>query len=139
MRIASLPLLLAAAALASAQPDESVRPPVIDIHAHTFGGIPGATPMCPFNPQFLAADPKEKAAPIGWVQQNCTEVLEASKTPEEYMKAVLAEYERLNVTAVVMGDVKEVQKWRDAALKRIIPGTSFEKDINGGKYSRWKS
>ena len=28
----------------------------------------------------------------------------ASATPEEYMKAVLAEWERLNVTAVVMGD-----------------------------------
>jgi hypothetical protein len=45
-------LLIAAAAIASAQP------PVIDIHVHTLGGIPGVGPMCPFNPQFLAADPR---------------------------------------------------------------------------------
>ena len=41
------------------------------------------------------------------------------------MKEVLAEMERLNVTAVVFGDPKSVQKWKDAAPARIIPGTSF--------------
>jgi uncharacterized protein len=67
-------------------------------------------------------------------KQDCTDLLEPSKTPEEYMKAVLAEYERPNVTAVVMGDQKSVQKWKDAAPARIIPGTSFEIDNAGGKY-----
>jgi predicted TIM-barrel fold metal-dependent hydrolase len=67
-------------------------------------------------------------------KQDCTDLLEPSKTPEEYMKAVLAEYDRLNVTAVVMGDQKSVQKWKDAAPARIIPGTSFEIDNAGGKY-----
>ena len=90
--------------------------------------------MCPFNPQFLAADPRVKADPIGWAKQDCTDLLEPSKTQDEYMKAVLAEYERLNVTAVVMGDQKAVQKWKDAAPKRIIAGTSFESGISGGKY-----
>lgn len=128
-------LWIAAAATAAAQPAEGPRPPVIDIHVHTFGGIPGVGPMCPFNPQFLAADPRVKAGPIGWAKQDCTEVLEPSKTPEEYMQAVLAEYERLNVTAVVMGDQKSVQKWREAAPPgRIIPGTSFDNDIAGGKH-----
>ena len=91
--------------------------------------------MCPFNPQFLAADPRVKADPIGWAKQDCTERLEASKTQDEYMKAVLAEYERLNVTAVVMGDPKAVQKWKDAAPARIIPGTSFDNGISGGTYT----
>jgi len=50
------------------------------------------------------------------------------------MKAVLAEYERLKVTAVVMGDQKSVQKWKDAAPARIIPGTSFDAGMGGGKY-----
>lgn len=127
-------LLMAAAAIAAAQPSEPARPPVIDVHVHTFGGIPGVGPMCPFNPQFLAADPSVKADPIGWAKQDCTDLLEPSKTPEEYMKAVLAEYERLNVTAVVMGDQKSVQKWKDAAPGRIIPGTSFDTGIGGGKY-----
>jgi uncharacterized protein len=127
-------LLIAAASIVSAQPSESTRPPVIDVHVHTLGGIPGVGPMCPFNPQFLAADPRTKAGPIGWAKQDCTDLLEPSKTPDEYMKAVLAEYERLNVTAVVMGDRKAVQKWKDAAPARIIPGTSFEMDNGGGKY-----
>lgn len=41
------------------------------------------------------------------------------------MKDVLAEMERLNVTAVVMGDPKSVQKWKEAAPNRVITGTSF--------------
>jgi len=51
----------------------------------------------------------------------------------EYMKDVLAEMERLNVTAVVFGDPKSVQKWKDAAPGRVIPGTSFEDGVNPGK------
>jgi len=43
------------------------------------------------------------------------------------MKDVLAEMERLNVTAVVFGDPKSVQKWKNAAPNRVIPGTGFEK------------
>ena len=135
MRGVLLPgLLVVAAAIVSAQVEDSKRPPVIDIHVHTFGGFPGLGPMCPFNPQFLAADPTLKAAPIGWVKQNCTNALEPSKSQEEYMKAVLDEYERLNVTAVVMGDVKSVQKWKDAAPGRIITATSFDNGPAGGKY-----
>ncbi|MGO4883226.1 MAG: hypothetical protein ACLP59_20760 [Bryobacteraceae bacterium] len=125
-KIALLPI--AAAAIAVAQP------PVIDIHVHTLGGIPGVGPMCPFNPQFLAADPREKAGPIGWAKQDCTDPLQPAKNPDDYMKAVLAEYARLNVTAVVMGDPKSVMKWKDAAPARIIPGTSFDATAAGGKY-----
>jgi len=67
-------------------------------------------------------------------KQDCTNLLEPSKTPDEYMRAVLAEYERLNVTAVVMGDRKSVRKWKDAVPGRIIPGTSFDNGTGGGKY-----
>jgi predicted TIM-barrel fold metal-dependent hydrolase len=133
-RFALLCTLAAAASIAWAQPDENKRPPVIDIHVHTFGGVPGVGPMCPFNPQFLAADPCSKPGPIGWAKQDCTLVLEPSKTPEEYMKALLAEYERLNVTAVVMGAPDAVQKWKDAAPDRIIPATSFDNDIAQSSY-----
>ena len=52
--------------------------------------------------------------------------------PGDYMKDVLAEMERLNVTAVVFGDPKSVQKWKDAAPARIIPGTSFQQRTNAG-------
>src|SRR5258708_32300704 len=43
------------------------------------------------------------------------------------------EMERLNVTAVVVGDAKSVQKWKDAAPGRVIPGTSFNEGMTPGK------
>jgi predicted TIM-barrel fold metal-dependent hydrolase len=110
------------------------RPPVIDIHVHTIGGFRAAGPMCPFNPQFLASDPKSKEGPIGWAKQDCTLQLEPAKTADEYLKAMLAEYEELNVTAVVMGDPKEVRKWKNAAPGRIITGTSFDAAMTGSKF-----
>src|SRR5436305_15099131 len=113
-------LTLTALAASLLQAQSTQRPPVIDIHVHTFGGFPGGTPMCPFNPQFLASDPKSKEDRSGWAKQDCTLQLETVKTPDEYMKAMLAEYEQLNVTAVVMGDVQSVKKWKDAAPSRII-------------------
>src|SRR5690242_11759679 len=94
-------LAVAAAAPAAAQNDQGRRPPVIDIHVHTFGGIPGGTPMCPFPPGFVASDPKGPEATSGWAKQDCARPLQPSATPDEYMRAVMAEWERLNVTAVV--------------------------------------
>jgi hypothetical protein len=48
------------------------------------------------------------------------------------MKAVIAEWERLNVTAVVMGEPEWVKKWLEAAPGRVIPGTSFD----GGGFAK---
>jgi hypothetical protein len=59
----SLILMCAVSSFIGAQPREGGKPPVIDIHVHTFGGIPGVGPLCPFNPQFLAADPRAAARP----------------------------------------------------------------------------
>jgi len=126
-------LLMGAVSLAPAQNDKG-RPPIIDMHVHTFGGGPGMGPICPFNPQFLASDPRSTEGPFGWAKQDCTVQLDPSKTPEGYMKAVLAEYAELNVTAVVMGDPKSVGKWKEAAPARVIPGTSFDNGPAAGKY-----
>lgn len=98
------------------------------------GAFPGAGPMCPFNPQFLASDPKTKEAPTGWAKQDCTLQLEAAKTSDEYLKAMIDQYEELNVTAVVMGSPQEVQKWKDAAPGRIITGTSFDAAMGSTKF-----
>ena len=49
------------------------------------------------------------------------------------MKDVLAEMERLNVRAVVFGDPKSVQRWKDAAPARVIPGTSFSNGLTPGQ------
>ena len=93
---------------------------------------PGVATMCPNTSKFAASDPKGKEEPFGWVKEPCTPALYPSR-PGEYMKDVLAEMERFNVTAVVFGDPKSVQKWKDAAPARIIPGTSFQNDMAPGQ------
>ena len=130
----SVCLLLGAVAPAWTQSEQNGRPPVIDIHVHTFGGGPGMGPMCPFPPGFLASDPRSKEAPFGWAPQSCALPLQPSATPEEYMKEVVAEFERLNVTAVVMGDPESVRKWKAAAPRRVIMGTSFMQSSANGEY-----
>src|ERR1044072_2554078 len=104
-------------------------PPVIDVHVHAFDeSFPGMGPMCPNTAAFTASDPTTQEAPFGWVQEECTPKLYPS-AKGEYVKDVVAEMERLNVTAVVFGDPKGVQKWIDAAPKRVIPGTSFNQGL----------
>jgi predicted TIM-barrel fold metal-dependent hydrolase len=101
------------------------KPPVLDVHVHAMDAdFPGITPMCPNTAKFIASDPATKEAPWGWVQDNCTPKLYPA-AKGEYMKEVLAEMDRLNVTAVVFGDPAAVQKWKDAAPNRVIPGTAF--------------
>ena len=107
-------------------------PPVLDVHVHAMDDIPGAVPMCPNTSKFTASDPSTKEAPFGWVQEECTPKLYPA-AKGEYMKDVVAEMERLNVTAVVFGDPKGVQKWKDAAPNRVIPGTAFGGGMSGGR------
>jgi predicted TIM-barrel fold metal-dependent hydrolase len=115
------------------QNTEAKAQPVIDVHVHAMdGNFPGVAPMCPNTSRFTASDPKGKEEPFGWVQEGCTPARYPS-APGEYMKDVLAEMERLNVTAVAFGDPKSVQKWKDAAPARIIPGTSFSNGMAAGQ------
>lgn len=103
-------------------------PPVLDVHVHAIDeSFPGGGPMCPNESKFLASDPKTKEGDSGWSQEECTPKLYPS-AKGEYIKDVAAEMERLNVTAVVFGDPKSVQKWKDAMPGRVIPGTSFSED-----------
>jgi hypothetical protein len=119
------------AGILQAQNTPADVPPVLDVHVHAMDDIPGAVPMCPNTAKFTASDPKTKEAPFGWVQEECTpKFYPAAKG--EYMKDVIAEMERLNVTAVVFGDPKSVQKWKDAGGKRVIPGTAFSNGIQPG-------
>src|ERR1035437_5390568 len=120
-------LLFAAASFAMAQNDDSGRPPVIDVHVHAFDSLPNVGPMCPFPAQFTASDPKlGNEYQLGWAHQECSPALEPAKNQDEYMKDLIAEWDRLNVTAVVMGDPKLVKQWMAAAPGRVIPETSFD-------------
>jgi hypothetical protein len=127
-------VLCIGAALASAQGTDDSKPPMIDVHVHAMGVFPGAGPMCPFPPGFQASDPKSPEAPFGWVPQECTPKLEASKTSDEYRKAVIAEMERMNATAILMGDPAEVKTWMALAPGRFIPGTGIDDPKNPGKF-----
>jgi predicted TIM-barrel fold metal-dependent hydrolase len=116
----------------AAQNTTATLPPVIDVHVHALDdSFPGSGPMCPNTSAFTASDPAAKEASFGWVQEECTPKLYPS-AKGEYLKDVVAEMDRLNVTAVVFGDPKSVQKWKDAAPKRVIPGTSFNAGLQPG-------
>jgi predicted TIM-barrel fold metal-dependent hydrolase len=126
-------LALASAVCPAQNADVAKLPPVLDVHVHAMdASFPGLAPMCPNTSKFTASDPKGKEDPFGWVKEPCTPALYAS-APGEYMKDVLAEMERLNVTAVVFGDPKSVQKWKGAAPNRVIPGTSFSNGMTPGQ------
>ncbi len=120
-----------AAGLLSAQSATPTRPPVIDIHVHSMLRM-GGQPACANTPAFLASDPKQKESPIGWKPVPCSNPLLPAKTPDSYEKEVIAEFERLNVTAVVMGDEKSVNQWKTDAPKRVIRATSFDQNALSG-------
>ncbi|HEX4319352.1 MAG TPA: amidohydrolase family protein [Acidobacteriaceae bacterium] len=124
--------ILLAAFPAIAQNTTATVPPVIDVHVHAMDeSFPGmGSGMCPNESKFLASDPATKEATFGWSQEECTPKLYPA-AKGEYIKDVVAEMERLNVTAVVFGDPASVQKWKDAAPNRVIPGTSFTGGANG--------
>src|SRR5882724_7399149 len=103
-----------AASLLSAQNATSTRPPIIDIHVHA-GRFAGGSPACANTPAFLASDPATKEERFGWKPVPCSNPLLPAKTPESYEKELFAEFERLNVIAVVMGDEKTVNQWRAEA------------------------
>ena len=126
-------LLSSSSRIALGQNTDGKAPPVIDVHVHAMdASSPGVAPMCPNTSKFTASDPKEKEERFGWVKEQCTPALYPS-APGEYMKDVVAEMERLNVTAVTFGDPQSVQKWKDAAPARIIPGTSFQNGMTPGQ------
>lgn len=117
-----------------AQDTSADLPPVVDVHVHSMlESFPGGGPMCPNTPEFLASDPDTKEGFSGWSDQDqCTPKLYPA-AKGEYLKDVLAEMKRLNVTAVVFGDPASVQKWKEAAPDRVIPGTSFSDGVKPGE------
>jgi uncharacterized protein len=122
--------MLAIAPAADAQNTTGTVPPVIDVHFHAMeDSPPAAQPMCPNTSRFIASDPKTPEGQNGWVQEECSPKLYPA-AKGQYMKEVIADMERLNVTAVVFGSPEQVKKWQDAAPGRVIPGTSF---AAGGK------
>ena len=110
MRVRTLFCLLISSVLIATAPTITVAqntstnvPPIIDVHAHAMDDTSWAQPMCPNTSKFTASDPKGPEAPFGWVQEEYSPKLYPA-AKGQYMQEVLAEMERLNVTAVVFGD-----------------------------------
>jgi predicted TIM-barrel fold metal-dependent hydrolase len=126
-KIALLTLPLVSAVItnpALAQNMAGDPPPVIDVHVHA-GDFSANAPMCPNAAQFLASDPADgPEAQFGWSKEACTPALYPA-AKGQYRAEVLAEMKRLNVTAVVFGEVDQVKAWAAAAPDRVIPGTAF--------------
>jgi uncharacterized protein len=132
MRLTHLfPALAVATSLVSAQNTTPTRPPIIDIHVHA-GRFPAGAPACANTPAFLASDPATKEERFGWKPVPCSNPLLPAKTPDSYEKELFAEFERLNVIAVVMGDEKTVNQWKADAPGRVIPGTAFNRTALSG-------
>ncbi len=113
--------------------DPEDLPPIIDVHFHAVvSGGPEVSTMCPNQQQFLAADPADpNPAFIGWSTEDCSPRLYSS-IGDAYLDDIVAEMERMNVTAVVFGDPDSVQAYVEAAPGRIIRGTGFNmgEDVN---------
>ena len=118
-------ILITVPAESLAQNTGSDVPPVLDVHVHALDDAgPIAVHMCPNTAKFTASDPATKEAPFGWVQEECTPKLYPA-AKGEYIKEVVAEMKRLNVTAVVFGDPASVEKFEQADPGRVIRGISF--------------
>jgi hypothetical protein len=130
--VAAWSVIVGTPTVATAQNTSPTVPPIIDVHAHAMdeSGL-WAAPICPNTSKFLASDPRGPEASSGWAQEECSPKLYPA-AKGQYMKEVLADMERLNVTAVVFGDPASGQKWRDAAPNRVIPGTSFSRGMQPG-------
>jgi predicted TIM-barrel fold metal-dependent hydrolase len=133
MRVSFVNLSTAAAFAASVLSAQNTiaRQPIIDMHVHAAMSM-GGQPACANTPAFLASDPVQKEERFGWKPVPCANPLLPAKTPQSYEKEVLAEMERLNVTAVVMGDEKTVNQWKADAPGRVIPGTAFDRTALSG-------
>ena len=132
LALVCLTAFAAASRPAFSQNTDEKAPPVIDVHVHAMDeSFPGMGAVCPNQSKFLASDPKEKEAPFGWSQEQCTPKLYPS-AKGDYLKDMVAEMKRLNVTAVVFGDPASVKKWQDAMPGHVIPGTSFNEGMNPG-------
>lgn len=127
MRLSSsaLSLFVLALTTASASLAQQAPPPVIDMHFHAMlEGRGTQTPLCPNPQQFLASDPAGEEATFGWSTEGCSGALYGAPG-RAYIDELVADMERLNVTAVVFGDPDSVKAFEEAAPGRVIRGTGF--------------
>lgn len=93
-----------------AQPASAQRGPVIDVHLHSYTGVPAG----------MQAD---------WADRPDAQALVAPVSAEAHLRATLAEMDRYNVVlAVVSGPEASVRAWQAAAPGRFIGGAFLGRD-----------
>jgi predicted TIM-barrel fold metal-dependent hydrolase len=111
---------------ASPQDASKQRPPIIDMHLHALpakGWPGGPSSICPGDQEleFAPFDPVEKWDPNKWVI--CSNPLVAPPTDEELLRGILAVMDRYNIVlAATSGSLDHVQRYRQAARNRFLPG-----------------
>jgi len=112
---------------ATAQDAPKQRAPVIDMHLHALPasrGWPGGPSFfCP-GQDFAAYDPATKWDP-NHIWETCPNPLYPVTSDEELLKQILAVMDRYNIVlAATSGPLDYVQRYRQAAPKRFLPGLS---------------
>ena len=127
IRFAAAPLLLASVSCLAQDPP----PPIIDMHLHALPadaqGPPPQVVCSPFEdlPYF---DPAESYPDVfaGFAANGgCRSSVTGSATDEDLMTETLAVLERRNIIGVTSGPLEMVERWRQQAPTRIIPGLLF--------------
>lgn len=89
------------------EPETAQRGPVIDVHLHSYTGMPAG----------IQAD---------WADREESRALKAPANAEEHMRATLAEMDRYNIVlGIVSGSEASIRAWHDAAPGRFIGGASL--------------
>ena len=131
---AAVALVLALVLTGSLAVGQATPPPIIDVHLHAlpadfFGPPPRA--FCLPTVQWPAHDPRRPYAEVfeEWevnpkaVDPYCDDPTWSPETDEALMEKTLDVLERRNVTGITSGPL--VDRWRQAAPERIIPGLMF--------------
>jgi len=120
-------LILLAAISASAQKP----PPVLDMHLHASAADANGPPplaLCVPVLEHATRDPRRPWGDIfiEWQKKPpCPDPVWSPRTDEALMKGTIAVLERRNVIGVLSGTPDLVERWREAAPDRFIPGLQF--------------
>jgi uncharacterized protein len=118
--------LTVAASRVGAQPRQTRREPIIDVHLHASPAASQGPPpvvVCPGGDLLAPARQDSMRLPE---LMACASPLRSPTTEEEIMRQTLALLERYNVVAVTSGSRALIRRWKAAAPDRILPSFGAE-------------
>ena len=112
----------------------NAREPIIDMHLHVRAALySGANPppMCtPFAMMPRSDSRRSPAEDFAFAREPCAQPVAAGTSDEAIMRDTLAIMERRNIIGMVSGEPGPVQRWREAAPERIIPGLDLRLGVD---------